>query len=119
MTSERFSDEIHTGSQSYGSLRLESNSLRNASDFFRSAARVSKLRKDFVNRVLVDRREQHTCRLHRRLFQHFALLDGFPLFERVEDFAGLGAVVVADDPVFGHVVNQPGAAAVADSQGTL
>ena len=45
--------------------------------------------------------------------------DFFPLFLGVEDFAGLGAVVVADDAVFGHVVDHSGCSAIADPKATL
>ena len=46
--------------------------------------------------------------------QLLARLDGLPLLVRVEDFAGLRAVVISDDSVFRHAIDAPGAATVAD-----
>ena len=42
-----------------------------------------------------------------------------PLLDGHEDFAGLRAVVGADDAVLGHEVDQPGGPAVADAQRPL
>ena len=48
-----------------------------------------------------------------------AVLEGFPLFPGVEDFAGRAALEFADDAVFGHEVDEPGRPAVADAEGAL
>src|SRR5437879_1331303 len=55
----------------------------------------------------------------RFIFDRTAVLEGFPLLPGVEDLAGRAALVLADDPVLGHEVDQPGGAAVADPQGSL
>lgn len=43
-------------------------------------------------------------------------LDGFPLLGGKKYFPRLRAVELADDAVFGHVVDEPGGATVADAQ---
>ena len=48
-----------------------------------------------------------------------AVAEGCPVFGGVGHFAGLRAVVVADDAVFGHVVDEACAATVADTQCAL
>ena len=51
---------------------------------------------------------------------HFARLFNFvPFRHRHDDFARLAAVVAADDSVFGHPVDQPGAASVSDAECSL
>ena len=57
--------------------------------------------------------------LRRRAGGLAAVLEGFPVLPRVEDFAGRAALELADDAVLGHEVDQPGGAAVADAQGAL
>ena len=42
-----------------------------------------------------------------------------PIFLLVQHFAGVAAVVGADDAVLGHVVDEAGGAAIADAEGAL
>src|SRR5208337_5682920 len=51
--------------------------------------------------------------------QHRAVLERLPFLPRVKDLARLALLELADDAVFGHEVDQPRGAAVADAQGTL
>src|SRR5579863_5106381 len=48
-----------------------------------------------------------------------AVLERFPLIPRVEDLAGRAALELADDAVLGHEVDEPGCAAVADTERAL
>src|SRR6476661_333490 len=48
-----------------------------------------------------------------------SLLERFPFLDRELHLASAGAVVGADDAVFGHPVDHPRAAAVADAEGAL
>ena len=48
-----------------------------------------------------------------------AVLQGFPFFPVIQDFAGGAGLELADDAVLGHEVDQAGGAAVADPEGPL
>src|SRR4051794_19371749 len=45
--------------------------------------------------------------------------DFIPVVHRHDDFTRLAAVVSADDPVFGHPINQSRPASISDPKGTL
>lgn len=47
------------------------------------------------------------------------VLQRFPLFPGVQDFSSGAALKFADDPVFGHEVDESGGTAVADSKCSL
>ena len=51
--------------------------------------------------------------------QRLAAVTGGPFFHRHQHLAGLAPLVLADDAVFGHEIDQPGPAAVADAEGPL
>lgn len=66
------------------------------------------------------RRRPNLCLSLLQLMCHFQFrLASFPVFVAADDFAAFGAVVVADDAVFGHVVDHAGGAAVADAHCSL